>query len=52
MNPTIIGFRFQRFPIKWVGRQVKAGAIIHHMLRDQAIDQVKATLSHTTVKVG
>lgn len=50
MNPQIIGFRPQRFPQKWMGRQVYLEVKLKEMDRQDAIEQIRMALGHTTVQ--
>ncbi len=51
MNPTVIGFRPQRFPQKWLGRQVQAEVTLKEMDREAAIEAIRQALGSTTVKL-
>jgi hypothetical protein len=51
MDPTVIGFRPQRFPQKWLGRQIKAAIVLEGLAREIAIEAVESVLGSTTVKL-
>jgi hypothetical protein len=52
MNPpTVIGFKPQRFPQKWFGRQIKAAIVLEGLAREIAIEAVASVLGSATVEL-